>query len=578
MADFSVSPLGQSIKPPAPMSLADMVNLARSGQAFQQSQQINPLEVQKARTELSRLQQLMPEELARAQAEAERASIEAEVSGKTSKPRIEQAGSAASSAASIAEQDRLKLFGVKAKKIADSQISMINHPLVIAAEKNPTAANREALVNLVKTNGMNMARDLDIKPDEAIELLQPYLEIAANEPGGLRGFYKQRHILGLDDAARTAALQPIGIGVDTGTGGYVVSTNEFGATNVGTALPGTTFTRRLMPGQSMGQDAAGNQVIITKDSSGQITSIVPADQAGSSSFPSTEVQGPSQVPPRPNAVPPPAVVAPPKVAPVGDGSVVAPKQNAVVKNLPPVAETNLPDYSQPVRPRFPVRVAGQTVMRYEQGEKEAQTAGGEYVRNVVAQRGSIAPVRTNLEKIMSQTDQLLAKQGFQAGKGLQVEQYLTKLIDDSEYKELSKSLANLQLALVKDNPQALSTDAGKQMSSAASGTEVYPPKVLQKIVIQLHGEMENRDRQGIAADKYARRFGESNMGSFTQMWNNNSDNKVFELMSLPKLVKDPQMRAKMADEIIGYPRDSPQRKVFEQKYKNIQKLIKDGTL
>jgi hypothetical protein len=29
------------------------------------------------------------------------------------------------------------LFGVKQKKIADSQISMINHPLVIAAEKNP---------------------------------------------------------------------------------------------------------------------------------------------------------------------------------------------------------------------------------------------------------------------------------------------------------------------------------------------------------------------------------------------------------------------------------------------------------
>ena len=578
MADFSVSPLGQSIKPPAPMSLADMVNLARSGQAYQQSQQINPLEVQKARTELSRLQQLMPEELIKAQAQASQAVTEADVSEKTSKPRVTSATAAASSAESTAEQDRIKLFGVKAKKIADSQISMINHPLVIAAEKNPTAANREALVNLVKTNGMNMARDLDIKPDEAIKLLQPYLEIAANEPGGLRGFYKQRHILGLDDAARTAALQPSGIAVDTGTGGYVVSTNEFGPIPVGQILTNTAFTRQLMPGESMGQDAAGNLIIVTKNSSGQITSTRSADQAGSSSFEPAQVQTPPQVLPRPNAVPPPAVVAPPKVAPVGDGSVVAPKQNAIVKNLPPVEETNLPDYSVPVRPKFPVPVAGQTKMRFEQGEKEAQIAGGEYVRNIVSQRGAVAPVRNNLEKIMQTTDTLLAKQGFQAGKGLQVEQYLTKLLDDSEYKTLSKELANLQIALIGNNPQALSSDAGKQMTAAASGTEVYPPKVLQKIAIQLHGEMENRDRQGIAADKYARKFGESNMASFTQMWNNNSDNKVFELMSLPKLVKDPQMRAKMADEIIGYPRNSEQRKVFEQKYKNIQKLIKDGTL
>jgi hypothetical protein len=155
---------------------------------------------------------------------------------------------------------------------------------------------------------------------------------------------------------------------------------------------------------------------------------------------------------------------------------------------------------------------------------------------------------------------------------------LNKLVDDSQYKQLSKSLANLQIALIGNNPGALSSDAGKQMTAAASGTEVYPPKVLQKIVVQLHGEMENRDRQGIAADKYARKFGESNMPSFTQMWNNNADNKVFELISLPKLIKDPQIRKKMAEEIIGYPPGSEQRKVFEQKYMNIQKLIKDGTL
>jgi hypothetical protein len=396
-----------------------------------------------------------------------------------------------------------------------------------------------------------MARDLNIKPDEAIKLLQPYLDIAANDPSKLRQYFKERHIQGLDESARTSALSPSGLGVTTGIQSQVTSTNEFSAVPVGKPIPGTAVTMQLMPNEQLVTDTQGNNFIQSKDNQGRIT-----------------------IRPVTNAPAAPAVL--PSAAPV-----VAPKPSAVSQRLseqPAEAPANVPIHSQPVPPRFPVRQAGQAVFNLQQGEKEAQTSGGEYVRNVVAQRGAVAPVRNNLEKIMQTTDDLLAKQGFQAGKGLQVEQYLTKLVDDSEYKTLSKNLANLQIALIGNNPQALSSDAGKQMTAAASGSEVYPPKVLQKIAIQLHGEMENRDRQGIAADKYARKFGESNMPSFTQMWNNNADNKVFELMSLPKLVKDPQMRARMADEIIGYPKGSEQRKVFEQKYMNIQKLIKDGTL
>jgi len=563
MADFSVNPVAQNLKPATPMSLGEMLNLARGAQEYQQAQQLNPLQVQRAAAELSRLQQLTPEEYRRAQAAATQAEIEANVSEKTSAPRITQAGASASSAESTAEQDRLKLMGLKQKKIADAQISMINHPLVIAAEKNPTSAYTEPLMNLIKQNGIAMARDLGIKPDEAEKLLQPYLEVAATDPGAVRGFFKQRHIQGLDESARTAALSPSGVGVSTGTQSQITSTGEFSAVPVGQAVPGTAVNLQLMPNEQLVQDTQGNNFIASKDNQGRIT-IRPVTTA------------PSVAPAVAPAAPAAALAAPAVSAP---NAVVAPKPSAMSQNAAQVqASTNLPDFSQPVPPRFPVRQAGQPVFNLQQGEADAQKSGSEFVRNVVAQRNTIAPVRTNLEKIISTTDSLLSKQGFQAGKGLQVEQYFTKLVDDSQYKELSKNLANLQLSLIGNNPQALSSDAGKQMTAAASGTEVYPPKVLQKIVVQLHGEMENRDRQGIAADKYARKFGESNMASFTQMWNNNADNKVFELMSLPKLIKDPQMRAKMANEIIGYPKNSEQRKVFEQKYLNIQKLIKDGTL
>jgi hypothetical protein len=110
MADFSVSPVAQNVKPPASMSRADMVNLARSGQAFQQAQQINPLEVQKSRTELSRLQQLMPEELREKIAGANKAETEADVSEKTAKPRITSATAAASTAETLAEKDLVAIY------------------------------------------------------------------------------------------------------------------------------------------------------------------------------------------------------------------------------------------------------------------------------------------------------------------------------------------------------------------------------------------------------------------------------------------------------------------------------------
>ena len=552
------APVAALSKPPTPMSLGEMVNLASGVQSYQQAQQLNPLAVQKSTAELQRLQQLMPEEYRRAVAEADRARTESDVSSQTAKPRIATAEATSSSAGSTAEANRLDLLNKKLKSISSSQISMINNPLILQAEKNPDAVDKNQLINLVTRNGMTIARDLGIKPDEAMGLLQPYIDIATNSPGQLRQYFKERHLAGLDEASRTSALSPSGVGVTTGTQSQVTSTNEFSGVPVGQALPGTAVKLELMPNEQVVQDTQGNQFIASRDNQGKI-SIRPLTGGG------------VQNAPAPVGAPVPNVRNMPPAA-------AAPRPSAAGQNAPAEAPANVPDYSQPVQPRFPVRQAGQPVFNLQQGEKEAQASGGEFLRNVVTQRGAVAPVRNNLEKIMQTTDSLMEKTIAKAGKGLQLEQYFDKLIDDSEYKILSKNLANLQMALIGNNAAALSSDAGKQMTAAASGTEVYPPKVLQKIAIQLHGEMENRDRQGVAADKYARKFGESNMPSFTQMWSNNADNKVFEIMSLPKLVKDPQMRAKMADEIIGYPRGSEQRKVFEQKYLNVQKLIKDGTL
>ena len=54
MADFSVTPVGQTIKPPQGMSLGDMVNIARGTQAYKQAEEYNPLVIQQQRQEVEK--------------------------------------------------------------------------------------------------------------------------------------------------------------------------------------------------------------------------------------------------------------------------------------------------------------------------------------------------------------------------------------------------------------------------------------------------------------------------------------------------------------------------------------------
>ena len=54
MADFGIKPdIALGVKPPAVMSLGDMLNVARGAQAYQQALQLNPVELEKAKAEIS---------------------------------------------------------------------------------------------------------------------------------------------------------------------------------------------------------------------------------------------------------------------------------------------------------------------------------------------------------------------------------------------------------------------------------------------------------------------------------------------------------------------------------------------
>jgi hypothetical protein len=210
-----IQPVAAQIKPPQGMSLADMVNMAGGIQQYQQAQKMNPLQLEQQRS----------------------------ITG-TAEEQRQQAilGTA---------EKQLGLNQKKFKTIADSQIAMINDPEIVAAEAKPNAVNRDALVAKVRKAGLTLAANVGIPPEEAETLIQPYVDLAANDPGKLRGYVKQRHILGLDEAARTAVLSPSGMQISTGAGGYSVSTNPFGEQQPGQVIPSSVWSAQLAPGSRL---------------------------------------------------------------------------------------------------------------------------------------------------------------------------------------------------------------------------------------------------------------------------------------------------------------------------------------
>jgi hypothetical protein len=199
----------------------------------------------------------------------------------------------------------------KVTAVANRLTGIINNPLIIAAEQNPDAVNKDALYGLIKNYGMTQAKEMGIPEDQATALIQPYL---AQSPAGMRQFLKDKLLATLDAGSRLSAMQPTGAPVSSGAGTAVVATGEFGANKPGTALPGTSVTTQLPPTQPL--------VAVEGDGTGLApgTQYLKGQQAGTV---------PGSVPmlstaPRPVA---PAAMAPPVVRP------------AVTGQAPGVAET-----------------------------------------------------------------------------------------------------------------------------------------------------------------------------------------------------------------------------------------------
>jgi len=253
MADLSLTPVAGQIKPVQGASLADMISLARGAQAYQQAQQINPIELETAQQQLSRLQQLTPQEIIRATAEAN-------VAKGTEAPRITSSEQAAQTATVGTESAKLDFANKQVNAVAGRLTSLINNPLIITAEQNPQAVDSAKLMDVVRKYGEEQASSLGIPKDKADQLLQPYLEQTKN-PAGIRQFLKDKLLSTLDQGSRLTAMQPSGQGVNTGATGYTVQTGQFGPYVPGQILPGTAFEQQIPPTQQVVTPTGQTQLV-----------------------------------------------------------------------------------------------------------------------------------------------------------------------------------------------------------------------------------------------------------------------------------------------------------------------------
>jgi hypothetical protein len=225
--------------------------------------------------------------------------------------------------------------------------------------------------------------------------------------------------------------------------------------------------------------------------------------------------------------------------------------------------------------RFPVRRAGD-IRPFAPGEQEAQVAGTTYLNNMMTAQGEVPKAIRNVSEVIKGAEELAKTVNFQTGKPADIERAVRTFFGEEQYKQLSKDIANAQIALMRSTGGDLTTDAGKALVARATGDETYPPQVLLSIASRLNGELTKVDMEAKGAQKAATLFGNSNLPAFQQAWNENSDLRVFEAISIVKNIKDPQKQKSALDKIL--PTNADDLTDFQQKYRNIKKLTETGTL
>lgn len=279
------------------------------------------------------------------------------------------------------------------------------------------------------------------------------------------------------------------------------------------------------------------------------------------------------------------VAAPPAVAPPPETGAVEPGvPRAVPQAAPPVSPQGITgqDLTRPrnVNVGYPIRFqprAQGDVRPFAIGEEAAIQQGTQYLNSIVNAEGEVQRASRNVGEVIRIADDLASQARFKAGKPQDIERALREFFGEDKYKELSKSLAQAQLAIMKSQGGSVETTVGgQQMTRAATGDETYPPDVLISIARRLNGEIIKTEMEAKAVRAAVQAVGPNNLQDFRDAWNSNSDLRIFEAMGINRSITDRKKRDEALDKIL--PKSKQELNRFLQQYENIEKLTQTGRL
>ena len=228
--------------------------------------------------------------------------------------------------------------------------------------------------------------------------------------------------------------------------------------------------------------------------------------------------------------------------------------------------------------RYPIRPQGQPYAPVV-GEADDEQAGLKYVNGLLNAQPDMKTAKRNIQEVIRKAGEI-EQNAIVSSTGVlgAAERKIRGLAGDTNYQQLSKDLAQLQMSVIAAKGGSLDTVAGQGLARAANGDVTYAPNVIRDIARRTYGDVLATEAEGTAADKFRQRFGNANHSTFKQLWSKNSDSRVFELMGLEDLVQDPKEQEKVAKEVILKGLSAKQIDDLTKKYKNIKRLQETGSL
>jgi hypothetical protein len=290
-------------------------------------------------------------------------------------------------------------------------------------------------------------------------------------------------------------------------------------------------------------------------------------------------RGPGTVEPLPMPGTPSPTTAPRGVTPK---DMTAPMgARAPVPQTAPAMSPMSGEMVQPTTERLPlihpVRRAGVPFAQLAEEETDRK-AGSDLRTNLVQRQSELVTARRNLQEVV-RTAQKLEEESVlpETGPIGAIKRGFANWIGDPTYKQLSKDIANVQIANIKAMGGSMDTVSGQALSRMASGDETFPPEVLLSIARRADADITNLDMMATGLQRHSQKFGDNNAKRFQQMWAANADSRIFELMNISRDIKDQQKRKDYADKLLGN-LDESQRQDLFRKYNNVVKLSKTGDL